>query len=141
MTSRSEGDGMRSIAQRYRSYRLWGLGRCIAAACAIPPSWLIAAGVLAGLLLGFMPAAWSHEHWINRSGYTGADGIHCCGEKDCPQIAPERIKTTAHGLLLLDYGNELVPWSEITPSEDGKIYRCQRYDGARRCFFASPGGV
>lgn len=109
-------------------------------------AWILAVLAALFLSLGFLAGdAWSHDFWINKSKYKGADGVHCCGEKDCPAIKPEDVTTTPHGYVLKTYDNELVPFSEAAPAEpdaDGEIrfYRCHNAHGARRCFFAPIGG-
>jgi len=88
------------------------------------------------LLLALMstPAA-AHDHWINRGDYKGSDGQHCCGPNDCFRVPGDRIKATPRGYVLLDY-NETVPYSQAIPSEDRSFWRCKKWDGSRRCFFA-----
>jgi hypothetical protein len=78
--------------------------------------------------------AFAHDFWINHGNYTSPDGVHCCGDNDCRALAPEDVKITPQGYALVN--GELVPFKEVQPSEDGKYWRCKRYDGSRRCFFA-----
>lgn len=98
------------------------------------------------ILLAISPAL-AHDpdtgdpNWITEGAYSGADNIHCCGPRDCFPIKPDRIKQTPAGFVLLDYENELVPYSEATPSEDKRFWRCQKWDKTRRCFFAPYGGT
>ena len=83
----------------------------------------------------------AHDFWINKGRYVGPkDGIHCCGEGDCFEISPSNIKPTTAGYLILTSG-ELVPYSEATPSEDQKFWRCKKPSGERRCFFAPTGAM
>jgi hypothetical protein len=89
--------------------------------------------------------AHSHDFWINKGKYVGPDNVHCCGPKDCFQIADEDVRTTPQGFVLKTYNNEPVPFHEATPAEpdpDGvtRYWRCQKPDGTRRCFFAPYGG-
>lgn len=116
------------------------------------------ARILAILVLLVPFTALAHDadgnpNWITHGEYTGRDGVHCCGERDCEVINPERVKATPGGYVLLDFKNELVPYSQATPSEDGKFWRCHTYiinhsygdgvstqeGGERRCFFAPVG--
>ena len=62
---------------------------------------------------------------------------HCCGNNDCFSFKPEDVKITAAGYSLPS--GEVVPFSEAQQSEDGAYWRCKRYDGSRRCFFAAAG--
>ena len=81
------------------------------------------------------PAA-AHDFWINHSGYKSpADGTHCCGKNDCFAIPASDMQSTAVGWLIKSIG-ETIPYSESQSSEDGEFWRCKRYDGSRRCFFA-----
>lgn len=101
--------------------------------------------VLAILVLLCVPAL-AHDpdtgepNWITDDKYKGSDNVGCCGPKDCDRVDPARIKATQSGLWLMDF-NELVPWSEATPSQDRHYWRCHRWDEARsrRCFFAPVG--
>jgi hypothetical protein len=82
----------------------------------------------------------THDFWINNGGYKDPNsGIHCCGPSDCHVLNPDRIVAKQDGYHLLDFGNEVVPYSEAYPSEDRDYWRCQKTDGSRRCFFAPTG--
>jgi hypothetical protein len=83
----------------------------------------------------FTSPAFAHDFWINHGDYKSpADGTHCCGDNDCKMLSPEEVKVSQRGYVLMN--GELVPFSEAQPSEDGEYWRCKRYDGSRRCFFA-----
>ncbi len=91
-------------------------------------------GAILGLAFLSSPA-FAHDFWINHGNYKSPiDGVHCCGDNDCRALAPEDVKITPRGYALMN--GELVPFSEAQPSEDGEYWRCKRYDGSRRCFFA-----
>jgi hypothetical protein len=99
--------------------------------------------VAAVAALPFMLAggAFAHDHWINHGNYVSpVDGVHCCGDNDCFQIANDDVKVTAGGYLVVSL-NEVVPFKEAQKSEDGHFWRCKRPDGKRRCFFAPPPNV
>ena len=92
-----------------------------------------AAAILA--FLAFSAPAAAHDFWINHSGYKSPiDGTHCCGNNDCFSFSADEVKVTASGYSLPT--GEVVPFSEAQQSEDGAYWRCKRYDGSRRCFFA-----
>lgn len=74
--------------------------------------------------------------WIQRGGYKNAAGELCCGERDCFELGDGDVKVTASGYYIVSI-KETVPFSEATPSPDGKYWRCQ-WGGARKCFFAPP---
>jgi hypothetical protein len=83
----------------------------------------------------FSTPALPHDFWINHGNYKSpADGVHCCGDNDCKMLSPEEVKVSPRGYVLMN--GELVPFAEVQPSEDGEYWRCKRYDGSRRCFFA-----
>jgi hypothetical protein len=76
-----------------------------------------------------------HDFWINNSKYTSPrDGSHCCGEDDCKMIPRDQVRATPAGYRLPS--GEVVPYAEAQPSEDGEFWRCEYYDGSRRCFFS-----
>ncbi len=91
--------------------------------------------ILALVLFAFREEASAHDFWINHSGYVGIDGTHCCGNNDCFEIDAKLMRSTAAGWLNAETG-ELVPYSETQASEDQKFWRCKKWDGTRRCFFA-----
>jgi len=89
-------------------------------------------------------------NWITHGGYVSPQtGVHCCGPQDCERLDPKLVEATPKGLILHAYNDELVPYSEATPSEDGHYWRCHgvvmrgldgsRMGGERRCFFAPVG--
>ncbi len=79
------------------------------------------------------PAA-AHDSWINWGGYKSPTGEHCCGDNDCKIVPTDQVKATHRGYELLN--GEIVPYSEAQQSEDDHYWRCKRYNGSRRCFFA-----
>ncbi len=84
----------------------------------------------------------AHDFWINNSNYKSlTDQSHCCGDNDCVAISPDNVKVTAAGYALsTPFAGEVVPYSDSQTSEDENYWRCKRYDGTRRCFFAPYGG-
>lgn len=96
--------------------------------------------ILAGIAVfsSALPAG-AHDFWINHSGYKSpTDGSHCCGQNDCKLIPEADVKITQSGYELST--GEVVPFSEAQQSEDRDYWRCHRYDGSRRCFFAPQPG-
>jgi hypothetical protein len=95
--------------------------------------------VLCGALVALATTAsptLAHDFWINHGHYKSpADGSHCCGDNDCFLLPAEDVRPTAAGWLIESLG-ETIPYSEAQTSEDGEFWRCKRYDGSRRCFFA-----
>ena len=88
------------------------------------------------VLLLLAPTASAHDFWINQSGYKSpVDGSHCCGNNDCFTVPASQMRPTPEGWLIITTG-ETVPYGEAQASEDGEFWRCKRYDGSRRCFFA-----
>lgn len=100
--------------------------------------------VLIAIALCFVASriVWAHENgqpnWITEGKYSGPDGVHCCGPNDCERLSSDEVQQRPDGLWLTRF-KELVPYSEATPSEDGQYWRCHRYTGERRCFFAPVG--
>lgn len=89
-------------------------------------------------------------NWITEGSYSSPQtGVHCCGPNDCERLDPNLVQATPRGFVLHTYKDELVPYAEATPSEDGKYWRCHtalinhldgsRSGGERRCFFAPLG--
>lgn len=96
---------------------------------------LAMAAVLLLLALSAMPAG-AHDFWINHGNYKSPiDGSHCCGDNDCFMVGREDVSATPGGWLIKSL-HETIPYSEAQTSEDGEFWRCKRYDGSRRCFFA-----
>ena len=100
----------------------------------MPSTFAFQAAILA---LTFCPSSsFAHDFWISHGKYKSpADGLHCCGDNDCSVVAPADMQPTAAGWLIKSLG-ETVPYGEAQNSEDGEFWRCKRYDGSRRCFFA-----
>lgn len=107
----------------------------------------------AATIIIFSTVARSHEHWINKGGYRGADGQQCCGEQDCYTIVNVdvtennggfHVRTTfirLRNFSLTSYV-DFIPYAEATPSEDREYHVCLKFqDGkpVRRCFFAPVG--
>lgn len=106
---------------------------------------LLGTFVLFAFITWFVSPVFAHEFWINEGRYVGSDNVHCCGPKDCFPIEETDVTTTPEGYVLKTYNNETVPFHLATPAQpdpDGKtrFWRCQKPDGARRCFFAPYGG-
>jgi hypothetical protein len=112
-------------------------------------------GLAVGLLIDPGKAA-AHDpdtgnpNWIAEGNYTSPEtGARCCGPKDCDRLDASKIQATPRGFILHAYNDELVPYSQATPSEDGKFWRCHstvfnHVDGStsggeRLCFFAPVG--
>ncbi len=109
-------------------------------------------GLACGIFVtAFAGPALAHDHWINHGGYRNKAGEHCCGGEDCAALDPGAVRSTASGYTVKGYGTingimgrlssrvqieEIVPYSEVQRSRDGRFWRCQRADGSRRCFFA-----
>lgn len=99
--------------------------------------------LLAAVLMtvfGMATKARAHEHWINEGRYTGkgqAADEWCCGEGDC-FIVKGKVQGDGSAVVFDNEGKiaEIVPREEVQPSADGQFWRCRRYDGSRRCFFA-----
>jgi hypothetical protein len=91
------------------------------------------AGALVALALLTTPA-FAHDFWINKGHYKSPSGEHCCGPNDCQRVDAQSVSITPRGYHLI--GGELIPFAEAQQSEDGEYWRCKRYDGSRRCFFA-----
>lgn len=94
--------------------------------------------ILAAFLIAHPGLAQPHSFWINWGGYKSPTGEHCCGDDDCKELSADQVKITPRGYALTS--GELVPFSEAQQSEDGNYWRCKRYDGSRRCFFAPGNG-
>jgi hypothetical protein len=92
--------------------------------------------LFASVVLAFSTsAAAAHDFWINHGTYRSPRGEHCCGDNDCFMVPARDVRATAAGWLIESLG-ETIPYSEVQTSEDGEFWRCKRYDGSRRCFFA-----
>ncbi len=116
-------------------------------------------GIFLGLTVGVLVdvgVAQAHDpetgqaNWITEGAYASPQtGVHCCGPHDCDRLDQAEVKATPRGFVLHAFKDELVPYSEATPSEDGKYWRCHtaiingldgsRSGGERRCFFAPVG--
>ena len=77
-------------------------------------------------------------NWIAEGSYKGKDGVHCCGPADCEMLDSAEVQVRPDGVWLARF-NELVPFDQATPSEDGKVWRCHTMSGERRCFFMGYG--
>jgi hypothetical protein len=112
-------------------------------------------GLVAWALIDLVPAQ-AHDpdtgqpNWITEGAYSSPQtGVHCCGQHDCDRLDPTQVQATPRGFVLHAFRDEVVPYSEATPSEDGKYWRCHtaiingidgsRSGGDRRCFFAPVG--
>jgi len=81
-----------------------------------------------------------HDFWINNSGYKSITGEHCCGDHDCKALKESEVVKVEGGWEIRATG-ERIPDAEAQVGEDGFFWRCQRYDGSRRCFFTPAGGT
>jgi hypothetical protein len=54
------------------------------------------------------------------------------------ELADGDVIATSAGYFIKS-AEETVPYSEATPSTDGRYWRCQ-WGGLRKCFFAPPPG-
>jgi hypothetical protein len=116
-------------------------------------AWVVAVGLVVLLTAQARP----HDFWINNGGFKNPNGGEsCCGPGDCGVVAARAVTRFSAGYAIageVTYGvavtgnsvegpmrteqiNEVVPLEEILPSADGKIWRCRKPDGSRRCFFA-----
>jgi len=106
--------------------------------------------LLASTLMLSVPAL-GHDLWINKQGYRNPAGEWCCGEGDCGVMVFGRVGETRSGYSVdatfrIGDGagssdrevHEVVPYTEVLPSLDGRYWRCQRPDGSRRCFIGPP---
>lgn len=87
---------------------------------------LLAAPVI-GMLLPAAPAG-AHD-WYP---------LECCSNRDCHPAEPGEIKVEAEGLRIVPT-DELIPWSEVRPSPDGRMHRCSsggKPEGRTICIFA-----
>jgi hypothetical protein len=116
---------------------------------------LLGIALLVSLFMAAKPArAHGDAAWIEAGKYTNAAGQLCCGERDCGVFHDGKITTTPagyridgtfriHNSLMRTTTDvevhELIPYSEATPSPDGRFWRCA-WGGERKCFFAPPPG-
>jgi hypothetical protein len=108
---------------------------------ALPKFGGAAGSILTGLTAVAMISlqlAYAHgpAEWIQRGGYKNAAGELCCGERDCFELTDADVKITSAGYYVVSI-KETIPFSEATPSPDGRYWRCQ-WGGSRKCFFAPP---
>jgi hypothetical protein len=98
--------------------------------------WRPAITGLGILMMLSLAEAHGPAQWIQDGGYANAVGELCCGEHDCFELSDGDVKITSAGYFVVSI-KETVPFSEATPSPDGRYWRCQ-WGGARKCFFAPP---
>lgn len=101
-----------------------------------------------GVALWATPALCHDDaQWIQDSSQRNAAGEWCCGKGDCQQLSAEQVVEgpagwLVHGMQVTGGKDaaffELVPYSDGTPSPDGKFWRCHKPDGSRRCWFFPP---
>jgi hypothetical protein len=96
----------------------------------------VTAAAAATIALFSFARAHGPAEWIQRGGYKNAAGELCCGERDCFELSDADVRITAAGYYVVSI-KETIPFSEATPSPDGRYWRCQ-WGGARKCFFAPP---
>jgi hypothetical protein len=115
------------------------------------------------LFVFFLFCVLAHAHdqfgnpnWIATGNYVSPiDGSHCCGLADCAVVEKEDVREVRGGLSvrgrvtyrgaswqgdIVQDIDEVVPHNEVQPSKDGRFWRCRKFDGSRRCFFAPPPG-
>ena len=81
------------------------------------------------------PAAAHGEYdWINKGGYRGANGDHCCGQDDCYKLDASQVEQKSDGIHVPTYG-VTVPYKDVQRSEDEHYWIC-RTSAKMRCFFA-----
>ncbi len=127
-----------------------------------PKGWAFWIVIAASVVLAFLLALCSvkvqpaHAHdaaqWIQDGGYKNSAGELCCGKRDCDELEDSQVKITPLGYEVTlrtapspidgmrGYIHETVPFSEATPSPDGRYWRCQ-WGGSRKCFFAPPNAM
>jgi hypothetical protein len=104
------------------------------------------------ILLWLISPAFAHSDadWIAKGGYQGKTGGSCCGPQDCEIVHNVTAERSGYHVRHKTWSyqagpmgppferdiNEIVPYEEATPSEDGRYWRCKYPDGSRRCFFA-----
>ena len=72
--------------------------------------------------------------WINKGGYKGPTGDHCCGTDDCFKVDAKDIQESREGYRIPSQG-VTVPYSQVQRSEDEHYWIC-RSSAKMRCFFA-----
>jgi hypothetical protein len=107
-------------------------------------AWVCGVALMCLMLTGMTVRAHDPDtglpNWITNGHYLSPDtGVHCCGPRDCERLDPGLVEATPGGLILHAYDDEVVPYSEATPSEDGHFWRCHGSNQQRRCFFAPVG--
>lgn len=141
------------LSDEGRVWRRYGWLVFLVAGCLIAAVCAVLIGFLVWAVITLMIAP-AHAHdaaeWIQRGNYKNAVGELCCGEQDCVELDDAAVKVTPSGYRVTlptaqrgagyieGVHYEIVPFSEATPSPDGKYWRCQ-WGGARKCFFAPPG--
>jgi len=76
--------------------------------------------------------------WINKGGYRGANGDHCCGKDDCYKLDASQVEQSREGYRVPSYG-VTVPYREAIRSEDEHYWICKT-SAKMRCFFAPHSG-
>lgn len=131
---------VRRVAYRHPRWIEDGTALVLAIVAVTVFSLLIALAVWVAFMFAAKPSlAHGPAEWIQRGGYKNAAGELCCGERDCFELADRDVRVTAAGYFIASI-KETVPFSEATPSPDGRYWRCQ-WGGSRKCFFAPPGAT
>jgi len=86
------------------------------------------------LALAAPAAAHGEYDWINKGGYRGVNGDHCCGKDDCYKLEASEVQQQKDGIHVPAYG-VTVPYKEVQRSEDEHYWIC-RTSSRMRCFFA-----
>ena len=95
--------------------------------------------VLGASLLAAAPASAHGDYdWINKGGYHGANGDHCCGKDDCFKLESKEVEESRDGYRVPSQ-NVTVPYSQALRSEDDHYWIC-RTSAKMRCFFAPHSG-
>lgn len=79
-------------------------------------------------------AAHGDYDWINKGGYRGSNGDHCCGKDDCFKVDAKEVQQQSDGIHVPSHG-VTVPYRDVQRSEDENYWIC-RTSAKMRCFFA-----
>jgi hypothetical protein len=70
------------------------------------------------------------------SSFRADDDRRPTGELQCLELRDDLVNVVPHGFFLA-YLDEFVPQDEVSPSDDGRYWRCAR-DGKRLSFLVPP---
>src|SRR6266699_2049155 len=98
------------------------------------------------ILLVLIFAAPAHDHWLNST--RSKNGAWCCGQENCVELGTSKMPVVVvrdgYWVRMWNvpekrwYVDEVVPFAEALPSQDGKYYRCHDAQFKRICFFSPP---